>query len=332
MKKKNVLLLCGGGGSEHEISLRSVKFYEECLNSIPDLTLFLIEIDKQGQWVDRTGKKYLLDGKRFLRAFEQDGDPGILIDVAVPCIHGYPGETGDLQSYFEMIGLPYFGCNSETSKMCFNKITTKMWATALGVANTPYMFVTEINNEAKNKVFEFQKIYGDVVVKASNQGSSVGCYMVETGDDIMRALRDAFALSPFVLIEKRMKPRELEVSAYEYDGKLQISYPGEIVTPSSTFYTYEEKYSSKSESKTFVRAHNVTPEQVRTITDYATRLYRGLKIRHLSRIDFFLDEGTIYLNEINTFPGSTSISMFPKMLEANGHSFTEYLKQHIYGM
>jgi D-alanine-D-alanine ligase len=332
MKKKNVLLLCGGGGSEHEISLRSVKFYEECLNSIPDLTLFLIEIDKQGQWVDRTGKKYLLDGKRFLRAFEQDGDPGISIDVAVPCIHGYPGETGDLQSYFEMIGLPYFGCNSETSKMCFNKITTKMWATALGVANTPYMFVTEINNEAKNKVFEFQKIYGDVVVKASNQGSSVGCYMVETGDDIMRALRDAFALSPFVLIEKRMKPRELEVSAYEYDGKLHISYPGEIVTPSSTFYTYEEKYSSKSESKTFVRAHNVTPEQVRTITDYATRLYRGLKIRHLSRIDFFLDEGTIYLNEINTFPGSTSISMFPKMLEANGHSFTEYLKQHIYGM
>jgi D-alanine-D-alanine ligase len=80
---------------------------------------------------------------------------------------------------------------------------------------------------------------------------------------------------------------------------------------------------------TFVRAENVTPEQVKTITDYATKLYHGLKIRHLSRIDFFLDDGKIYLNEINTFPGSTSISMFPKMLEANGHSFKAYLEQHI---
>lgn len=329
MIKKNVLLLCGGGSSEHEISLRSVKFYEECLKDMPSVRTILIEIDKQGQWVDRTGKKFLLDGKRFLRAFEQDGDPGLKVDVAIPCIHGYPGETGDLQSYFEMIGLPYFGCNSETSKMCFNKITTKLWATALGVANTPYIFVSEISAESQKKITEFQKLHGDVVVKASNQGSSVGCYMVEAGGDVLKAVKDAFELSPFVLIEKRMKPRELEVSAYEYDGKIQISYPGEIVTPSSTFYTYEEKYSSKSESKTFVRAEDVTPEQVKTITDYAMRLYRGLKIRHLSRIDFFLDEGTIYLNEINTFPGSTSISMFPKMLEANGHSFTEYLKQHI---
>ncbi|WPU66311.1 D-alanine--D-alanine ligase [Peredibacter starrii] len=329
MKKKNVLLLCGGGSSEHEVSLRSVKYYEDCMAQMPNVNTIKIEIDKQGQWVDAKGKRYLLDGKRYLRAFEQDGAPGTLIDVAIPCIHGSPGETGDLQSYFEMIGLAYFGCNSETSKMCFNKITTKMWATALGVANTPYIFVSENNEESAKKVEEFQKTHGDIVIKASNQGSSVGCYMIEAGKDTRKALNDAFALSPFVLIEKRMRPRELEVSAYEYDGKLQISYPGEIVTPSSTFYTYEEKYSSASESKTFIRAENVTPEQVKTITDYATKLYHGLKIRHLSRIDFFLDDGKIYLNEINTFPGSTSISMFPKMLEANGHSFVSYLEQHI---
>ncbi len=329
MNKKNVLLLCGGGSSEHEISLRSVKYYEDCMAQMPGVNTIKIEIDKQGQWIDGNGKRYLLDGKRFLRAFEQDGDPGIKIDVAIPCIHGYPGETGDLQSYFEMIKLPYFGCNSETSKMCFNKITTKMWATALGVANTPYIFVSENNEASIKKVMEFQKLHGELVIKASNQGSSVGCYMVPAGQDIVKPLQDAFALSPFVLIEKRLRPRELEVSVYEYDGKLQVSYPGEIVTPTSTFYTYEEKYSSASESKTFIRAENVTPEHVKTITDYATKLYYGLKIRHLSRIDFFLDNGTIYLNEINTFPGSTSISMFPKMLEANGHSFKDYLEQKI---
>ncbi|MGE3608436.1 MAG: D-alanine--D-alanine ligase [Bacteriovoracaceae bacterium] len=330
MSKKNVLLLCGGGSSEHEISLRSVKFYEECMAQMPDANTIKIEIDKQGQWVDTKGKRYLLDGKRYLRAFAQDGDPGILIDYAIPCIHGYPGETGDLQSYFEMIHLPYFGCNSETSKMCFNKITTKMWATALGVENTPYIFLSENNEKSIQKVLDFQKLHGEIVVKASNQGSSVGCYMVGNDHDARKAVNDAFLLSPFVLIEKRMRPRELEVSAYEYDGKIQISYPGEIVTPASSFYSYEEKYSSASESKTFVRAENVTAEQVKTITDYATKLYNGLKIRHLSRIDFFLDDGKIYLNEINTFPGSTSISMFPKMLEANGHSFKTFLEQHIF--
>lgn len=329
MKQKNILLLCGGGSSEHEISLRSVKYYEDCLSQFPEFHTIKIEIDKQGQWLDSNGKRYLLDGKRYLRAFAQDGDPGILIDVAIPCIHGYPGETGDLQSYFEMIKLPYFGCNSETSKMCFNKITTKMWASALGVANTPYIFVSENNEESLNKVIEFHKAHGDIVVKASNQGSSVGCYMIAASDDIKGPLNKAFELSPFVLIEKRLKPRELEVSVYEYDGKLQVSYPGEIVTPSSTFYSYEEKYSSTSESKTFVRAENVSEEHVKTITDYATKLYYGLKIRHLSRIDFFLDNDIIYFNEVNTFPGSTSISMFPKMLEANGHSFKEFLGQRI---
>lgn len=328
MSKKNVLLLCGGGSSEHEISLRSVKFYENCLARISSLNVIKIEIDKQGQWVDDSGKKYLLDGKRFLRAFEQDGDPGIKIDVAIPCIHGYPGETGDLQSYFEMIKLPYFGCNSETSKMCFNKITTKMWATALGVENTPYIFVSENNEESLQKVMEFQKQHGDIVIKASNQGSSVGCYMVKAGQTPEKDFKEAFSYSPFVLIEKRLRPRELEVSVYEFDGKLQVSHPGEIITPES-FYSYDEKYSGQSQSQTIVKAENLTTEQVKTITDYATKLYHGLKIRHLSRIDFFLDNGKVYLNEINTFPGSTSISMFPKMMEANGHSFTDYLEQHI---
>lgn len=326
---KTVLLLCGGGGAEHEVSLRSVKFYEDCLKQMKDISFLKVVIDKQGQWVDESGKRYLLDGKRFLRAFEQDGDPGVKIDVAIPCIHGYPGETGDIQSYFEMIKLPYFGCNSETSKMCFNKITTKMWASALGVANTPYIFVSEDNEESYQKTLEFQKANGDIVIKASNQGSSVGCYMVAAGSDPRKELAEAFTHSPFVLIEKRLRPRELEVSAYEFDGKIQISYPGEVAAPMTSFYSYEEKYSEKSQSKTFVKAENLTSEQVQTITEYATKLYLGLKIRHLSRIDFFLDQGQVYLNEINTFPGSTSISMFPKMLEANGHSFVAYLEQHI---
>lgn len=326
---KNVLLLCGGGGSEHEVSLRSVKYYESCLFQMQDIKTYKIEIDKSGHWLDDKGTRFFLDSNKQLRPFEKSSEAGVKIDVAIPCIHGYPGETGDLQSYFEMINLAYFGCNSETSKMCFNKITTKLWATALGVENTPYIFISEFTEENLNKVIAFHSRHQEIVIKASNQGSSVGCYMVDQGSQIKSTLEEAFKLSPFVLIEKRLKPRELEVSAYEYQDRLHISYPGEIVTPTSSFYSYEEKYSHLSESKTFIKAENVTPDQVAKITDYATRLFRGLKLRHLSRIDFFLDQGNIYLNEINTFPGSTEISMFPKMLEANGHSFKDYLEFHL---
>lgn len=314
MNKKNVLLLCGGGGTEHDVSLVSVKHIKDCLMNLPLVRLTTVEITKSGEWITDNGEKFTLNPKEF--------------DVAIPCIHGYPGETGDIQSYFEMIGLPYLGCNSETSKMCFNKITTKMWATALGVENTPYVFIAENNQEGLDKITNFQSVHGDIVIKASNQGSSVGCYLVEGKADPRDTLKKAFEYSPFVLVEKRLKPRELEVSVYEFDGKLQISYPGEISSPSH-FYTYEEKYSSASKTTTTTRALDVTSEQVKTITEYASKLYHGLKLRHLSRIDFFLDNGKIYLNEINTFPGLTPISMFPKMMEANGHSFKAYLEQHI---
>ncbi len=328
MQKKNVLLLCGGGSSEHEVSLVSVKYIKECLSGIAGVELKTIEIDKSGSWVDEAGKKYLLDPKGYLRSFDQDGNAGIKMDYAVPCIHGYPGETGDIQSYFEMIGLSYLGCNSETSKMCFNKITTKMWASALGVANTPYIFLSENDKSSLQIVKDFQAKHGDVVVKASNQGSSVGCYLVEKGQDPASTIQKAFGYSPFVLVEKRMKPREIEVSVYDFDGKLQVSFPGEIICPSN-FYSYEEKYSQQSLTTTVTRAENLTSEQIKKITDYATKLYHGLKLRHLSRIDFFLEGDVIYLNEINTFPGLTPISMFPKMMEANGHSFKTFLEQHI---
>jgi D-alanine-D-alanine ligase len=314
MNKKKVLLLCGGGSTEHDVSLVSVKHIKDSLKSLPHLETTLVEIQKSGNWVTENGDSFTRDPKNF--------------DFAIPCIHGYPGETGDIQAYFEMINLPYLGCNSETSKMCFNKITTKMWAEALGVKTTPYIFLADSSEESLQKVKAFQEAHGDLVIKASNQGSSVGCYLVEKGTDPKETLLKAFTFSPFVLVEKRMKPREIEVSVYEFDQKLQVSYPGEIICPSN-FYSYEEKYSKGSQTLTETRAQNLTSAQVAKITDYSQRLYHGLKIRHLSRIDFFLDQGEIYLNEINTFPGLTPISMFPKMMEANGHSFQEFLRQHI---
>ena len=174
------------------------------------------------------------------------------------------------------------------------------------------------------------KSWGCVFVKAACEGSSVGCYQVDHLDDLLPKIKEAFNFSDRVLIEKAVKPRELEVAAYEYNGQIVVTSPGEIVCNKNTFYTYEEKYGSSSSSKTNVIAENLTEKQVLTIKDLALRAYKGLKLKDLSRIDFFLtSDNEIYLNEINTFPGMTSTSLFPKMLENTGITMSSYLAERI---
>ena len=128
-------------------------------------------------------------------------------------------------------------------------------------------------------------------------------------------------------MRKAVVPRELEVAAYEIDGELHISKPGEVIAPNGAFYTYEEKYGADSHSTTEVEATNLTDEQLKQIDNDARKVFTQMKLRHLSRIDFFLTEDNeIYLNEVNTFPGMTPISMFPKMVEHNGHTFSSFLE------
>lgn len=129
-----------------------------------------------------------------------------------------------------------------------------------------------------------------------------------------------------MIVEKTIKARELEVAVYEYQGEVIATLPGEIICDSNTFYTFDEKYAKNSKARTDVVAQNVPTEISDQIRAYAIKAFKGMKLRHLSRIDFFLTaDNEILLNEINTFPGSTPISMFPKMLQNHGHDFTQYL-------
>jgi D-alanine-D-alanine ligase len=252
------------------------------------------------------------------------------MDYVIPCVHGFPGETGDLQSLLDLAGLPYLGCGSEASKNCFNKITTKLWFDALGIPNTPYVFLSENTAESHEKALTAFDQWGSVFVKAACQGSSVGCYKVTAASELASCINDAFTYSDQVLVEKTIKPRELEVAAYEYNGELIITKPGEVKAPSESFYSYEEKYSQQSASHTLVEADDLTEQQVADIRHYARRAFEQMKLKDLSRIDFFLsEENEILLNEINTFPGMTPISMFPKMLENHGEVFQRFLAQAI---
>ncbi|WP_413283309.1 D-alanine--D-alanine ligase [Vibrio sp. MA40-2] len=321
MNKISVLLLCGGGGSEHEVSLLSVAFLAEQLKVHSEFDVHLVEITQDGWFLN--SKHVNLDiNKRVLICSQNE----LAIDYIIPCVHGYPGETGDLQSMFQLSGIPYFGCDSEASKNSFNKITSKLWYDAIGIPNTPYLFLVDLKKSSVDKAYKAFEQWGSVFVKAASQGSSVGCYSVTDRDALIPALESAFNYSDQVLIEKSVKPRELEVAAYQYQGQLYISKPGEVIAPDNAFYSYEEKYSPNSHSLTEVEAKNLTVDQLNDIEKYSRLVFQHMQLKDLSRIDFFLtEEDELFLNEVNTFPGMTPISMFPKMLENNGHNFSDYL-------
>lgn len=328
MSKKNILLLCGGSGTEHEVSVVSAKFLEKNLLEIGLYNVIKVEIGKP-----KTNDKTF-------RRVEQDGSLGEAVEInshrqligkntkedlhyVVPCIHGPPGETGEIQTYLELISLPYFGCGPEASLICFNKVTSKLWFNALDIPNTPFEFLTSIEEAPKaHKLFD---AHGKVFVKAASQGSSVGCYPISKKIDLDAALKNAFTFSEYVLVEKMVTARELEISTYEFEGVIHASVPGEINCPSA-FYSYDEKYDPNSKTTTEVVAPNLSNEVVELMRGYAIKTFKALKLRHQSRIDFFYtDKGEIYLNEINTFPGATPISMFPKMMENNGHSYLKFI-------
>ncbi|ABO23999.1 D-alanine--D-alanine ligase [Shewanella loihica] len=328
MNPINLLLLCGGGGDEHAISLLSANYFETSLAKLPHLNVLRVELDAKGQYQSKSGERCELTNRREIR-FEDESLAPWPVDYVIPCIHGYPGETGDIQSYFELINLPYFGCDAEGSRNCFNKITAKMWFSALGIPNTPYLFLNQLDEQAIAQTTDALAKWGSVFVKAASQGSSVGCYRVDDAAQIPAILADAFHYSPYVVVEKTIQARELEVAVYQYRGETVATLPGEVICAGGTFYTYDEKYAADSKATTKVVAE-VSDEIAQQIRAYAVKVFDGMKLRHLSRIDFFLTpEGEILLNEINTFPGLTPISMFPKMLANHGDDFSQYLNEAI---
>lgn len=316
---KNILFLKGGGQEEHDISLITADYLKSQLPS--DYNILEVLLDKDHVW------KY--NGEACEISFQKklvQKDNSFDIDLVIPCFHGYPGETGHIQSFLEMIGLTYIGCSAESSLICFNKVLTKLWLDKLGIPVTPFLILNNVEDKREERL-EFYNKHNDVFVKASNQGSSVGCYPVKSGEDLDTAIQSAFKYSNFVIIEKLVTPRELEISVYDYQEKIRASWPCEINCPEK-FYSYDEKYSQDSETSTILKA-NIEKSIVKKIQSYAIDAFQALNLEQFCRMDFFLVDDEIYLNEINTFPGMTPISMFPKMIIEDGINFKDFINYHI---
>lgn len=318
-----ILLISGGQSSEHEVTLRSTGMIRDALQDTNEFEIHEVLISKDGKWLYKDipchidhNQKLVWDG----------GDT--FIDYCIPYIHGHTGETGHFAALMELNGIPFFGPGQEAALNTFNKITTKLWCDRLQIPNTPYFFLVNEDKASLEKAKIFLKENERVFIKASNQGSSVGCYEVKTESELSHAIKEAFTLSPYVLMEKAIDGRELEVSVFEFEGKIHVSLPGEIQAPG--FYSYDEKYAETSKTKTVTVAGDLSENTLRKIKDFSLKAFESFKLKDLARIDFFLDQNEqVSLNEINTFPGLTPISMFPKMMEAYGVEFKAFIKDRV---
>ena len=331
MSTKKSILVITGGIEEAEISKISSQFILQNLSKSL-YQIFYAELDKNNTLYLLSDNHQEKNNSNII-TFEKNGfnfqNKFQYIDYCIPCIHGHPGETGSIQPILEFFDIKYLGNNSEVSNICFNKVTTKMWSELLNIPTTPYIHVYKNASIEAQAKLALNKIGRQSFVKAAKQGSSVGCYPVNDEKELIAAIKKSQQYGHHVLVEKCLKAREIEVSVFEYKNKLQITNPGEVCT-NGEFYSFDEKYSPNSHTHTTLEPEKLPTKTINQIKEYCELLFLGIGMKDLCRIDFFLlEDDTIYLNEINTFPGMTSISLFPKLMEKSGVNFADYLNDRI---
>jgi D-alanine-D-alanine ligase len=292
--KTRVAVIYGGRSGEHEVSLRSAKSIIDAIDEDKYKVLHYL-ISKAGKWSPRPIVP------------EPGGNPEI--DVVFPALHGTFGEDGTIQGLLELAELPYVGAGVLASSVSMDKEMMKRVAAARGLPVVEY-FVVPCNG-AWSMDLDFPKF-----VKPANLGSSVGISKVRNEEELVAAIKLASSYDRKVIVERGIAGREFECAVLGNDSPV-ASVPCEIL-PSREFYDYEDKY-LLDQAQTVIPA-NLSPEQTAEMQRLAVECYRAVECEGMARVDFLLESSTgrLYINEINTIPGFTSISMYPKMWEYSG--------------
>ena len=343
MRKLSVCILFGGISPEHEVSLRSA---ESVLNNIDHekYNVFPVGITKEGDWILFGGKDYGMlpagtwqscDSNRRatlspvhgqgLLSFENDCVVRERIDVVFPVLHGANGEDGAIQGLLQIAGIPYVGPHIAASAACMDKCMTKLVADSAGVRQADWLLVTrsafDHSMEAVCEQVE-QRFYYPVFVKPAGTGSSVGVSKARDREGLAQALVTALSFDRKVLVEEFIDGQEVECAVLGNETPM-ASICGEI-DAGADFYDYDAKYVSDC-SNLYIPARigDDVAEQVR---ETAVHIYEALGCCGLSRVDFFVKkDGQVVFNEINTIPGFTSISMYPKLFEASGIPYSQLI-------
>lgn len=334
---KKLAVIFGGKSTEHQVSLQSAKSVISALDK-GKYDLLLIGVDKDGGFRLMNPQGYLVNDSDPSRIELQPegsavlfspGKKGIFVegqgfaevDVVFPLIHGNGGEDGCLQGLLRLLEIPFVGSDVLGSAVCMDKDVAKRLMQQAGIPTAQSLCLTSVDEIPFSLVSE--KLGQPVFIKPANGGSSVGVSRADTEEEYQQALAEAFAYDGKVLVEESIEGRELEVSVLGNQNPM-ASLPGEIV-PKGGFYDYRAKYID-SDGAGLVVPVSLDDATVRDIQILAIKAYKTLGCEGMARCDFFLfGENELYLNEINTIPGFTSISMYPKLWEASGLSYPELL-------
>ncbi|MFM8454306.1 MAG: D-alanine--D-alanine ligase [Gammaproteobacteria bacterium] len=349
-KKLKVGILCGGVSSEHEISLLSA---QSILNAIDKnkFDVSMIGIDKNGHWLEYPQQDYLLNpgnpkqialnAEKIIKPIKMLPEAGAnqntlqgKLDVIFPVLHGKNGEDGTVQGLLELANIPYVGSGVLASALCMDKDLMKrvLRDAKLPMADFISLSLQDYKNKTGKLNFEniVEKLGLPFFLKPANAGSSVGVHKVKNQVGFEAALEDAFKHDKKVILEEFITGREIECSVLGNENP-RASLPGEVIVQGQhEFYSYDCKYLDDNGAKIEIPAR-LKPELVKRIQDLAIVAYQTLNCAGMARVDFFLaaDE-TIYINELNTIPGFTKISMYPKMWEASGLSYGQLIEELIH--
>lgn len=313
---KKVLILFGGNSYEHEISCKSVNFIIDNID-ISKFDYKLVGIDYNNEWYEVDNKNEINKEWKNNNVVKIDNIIEYCkeFDIIFPMIHGNTCEDGKLQSLFELYNIKYVGCNSYSSIICYDKLLTKIFLEKYSIPQVPYI----IYNDNLN----LENIEYPVIVKPCKCGSSIGINVAYNKKELKKYLKIAKKYDNNILIEKYIKNnRELECAVLEDKNKLIISDIGEIIN-NGNWYDYDSKYVSKINTVISDIDVNIKND----IKNYSKNIFNILGCNGLSRIDFLydLDNKKLYFSEINTMPGFTEISMYPKLINNEGINFNEII-------
>ncbi len=319
-RKLKIAIIFGGKSAEHEVSLRSAKNALEAIDK-EKYEPVLISVDKSGQWRLNDGLVALMPQSGLTK-----GENKISIDVAFPILHGPFGEDGTVQGLLKLAGIPFVGAGVLGSAVGMDKDVMKR---LLREASVPVgKFIALTSSETVPDYWAVkQKLGAPFFIKPANMGSSVGISKVHNAAEYLAAVKKAFTYDVKIVIEEYIEGREIECAVLG-DDKPLASVPGEVIS-SHEFYSYEAKYLDEKGARLQIPA-KISATAAAEIRKLAIKTFKILSAAGLARVDFFLrDNGQVIVNEINTMPGFTAISMYPKLWEASGISYAELIDRLI---
>lgn len=344
--KTKLAVIFGGMSTEHDVSIVSGFSILKNLNKLK-YEIIPIYISQDGNWyeyktnINEITMPKVGDRINNLERIENPIKTLKQVDVAFPVLHGLYGEDGTIQGMLEMLKIPYVGCKVLASAICMDKAYTKIILKKAGINQAEYMYIknnvtsqnyTYVDEELNEQQIEMselaekviQKLGEPVFIKPSNSGSSVGITKANTKRDIIEAIKNAAKYDRKILIEKAINAREIECAVLGIENKVEASCVGEVMS-AEDFYSYDAKYKN-SQSRTIIPA-NVDETIANEIKETAIKAFKAVDASGLARIDFFVEKETnkIILNEINTMPGFTAISMYPQLWEKCGKRYSDLL-------